>query len=400
MPLYEYQAARLNGKTVKGRKFADSKKDLRTKLETENVFMIDCKEAEAKKGKPIKPKMLADFCRELGMMLGSGVPLIRALNIMVQRDIHPRLRQVYTKLHQDLQRGFMLSDAMAAQPGVFPMLLINMFRAAEASGSMEETCMRMAEHYDKTNKLKGKVKGAMVYPVILVVVTIAVVMLIFLLILPKFFKLFDQMNTPLPGITQFMLNLSNGLQQNWVWVIFWIAAIIIAVKALLAWKRTRIYWDRFILRLPGIGKLMRTIYTARFCRTLCSCYTSGISMINSLQNTKNTVGNLYLESQFDMVIHDVRNGESLSASLAKVRGFDPKLAASVLIGEETGRLDAMLESTADNFDFEADLSVARMTDMLQPIMIVLMALIIGTIMVSVILPLPTMYNAVGQAGGM
>ena len=183
-------------------------------------------------------------------------------------------------------------------------------------------------------------------------------------------------------------------------VIIVIALVVVIIRALLKWPRTKIHWDKFKLKLPGIGKLLRTIYTARFCRTLCSCYTSGISMISSLENTKNTVGNMYLESQFGGVINDVRNGEALSAALGKVKGFDPKLSASVRIGEETGRLDVMLESTADNFDFEADMSVARMTDMLQPVMIILMALIIGTIMVSVILPLPTLYNSVGTSGGM
>lgn len=400
MPVYEYQAAKLDGKTVKGKKSADSRSDLRAKLEKDDIFMIDCKEAAVKKQKAMKPKLLADFCRDLGMMLGSGVPLIRALNIMVQRDIHPKAKQVYTNLHMDLQRGYMLSDAMLAQPGVFPELLINMFKAAEASGSMEETCMRMADHYDKSNKMKSKVKGAMVYPVILVFVTLVVVLLIFLLILPKFFDVFNQMNTPLPAITQFMLGISTNLKAHWMAVIIVIALVVVIIRALLKWPRTKIHWDKFKLKLPGIGKLLRTIYTARFCRTLCSCYTSGISMISSLENTKNTVGNMYLESQFGGVINDVRNGEALSAALGKVKGFDPKLSASVRIGEETGRLDVMLESTADNFDFEADMSVARMTDMLQPVMIILMALIIGTIMVSVILPLPTLYNSVGTSGGM
>lgn len=400
MPLFEYDATRLNGKAVRGKKQADSALDLREKLEEENLFLIKSEESQATNKKHMGAKLLAEFCREIGMMIGSGVPLIRALNIMVQRDIHPKVKKVYIELHQSLQRGNMLSEAMEDQKGVFPVLLINMIRASEASGSMEQTCKRMAEHYEKSHKLKQKVKGAMIYPIILVVVTLAVLMLVFLLILPKFFSMFETLDTPLPAITQFMLSVSKGMQSNWLILLIVILCIIVAVKGLLTMTAVRIKFDRFKLNLPVVGKLLRTIYTARFARTLSSCYSSGISMINSLENTRNTVGNKYVESQFDEMILDVRNGEQLSMAISKVVGFDPKLAASILIGEETGRLDALLENTANNFDFEAEMALGKLTSIVEPVMIVLMAVIIGTIMVSVILPLPTIYNAVGESGNL
>ncbi|MEG0156698.1 MAG: type II secretion system F family protein, partial [Anaerovoracaceae bacterium] len=254
---------------------------------------------------------------------------------------------------------------------------------------------RMADHYEKSHRLKQKVKGAMIYPIILIVVTVLVVLVVFLAILPKFFQMFEELETPLPGITQLMINISKGLQSNWLYLLIGVLVAVVAIKALLSLPKVRIAVDRAKLKLPIIGKLIRVIYTARFARTLCSCYTSGISMINSLENTKDTVGNKYIEAQFEEVMAGVKNGEALSAAIGKVVGFDPKLAASILIGEETGRLDAMLENTADTFDFEAEIALQKLTATVEPAMIVLMAIIIGTIMISVILPLPAMYSAVG-----
>lgn len=348
----------------------------------------------------MKAKALAEFCRELGMMIGAGVPLIRALNIMVQRNLNPKSKDSYTQLHQGLQRGYMLSEAMKEQGGTYPDLLVNMIKASEASGGMERACSRLAEHYEKSYKLKQKVRSAMIYPIILLIVTVIVVIAVFTLILPKFFSMFEEMDTPLPGITQFVLNISKGMQSYWLYILIGILVIVLIIKTLLSTPGPRQAFDKFKLKIPKIGKLLKVIYTARFARTLCSCYTSGISMINSLENTRNTVGNKYIESQFESLIVDVRNGEQLSTAVGKVDGFDPKLAASILIGEETGRLDAMLEHTADTFDFEADIALQKLTATVEPLMIVVMAVIIGTIMISVILPLPTMYNAVGGVGGM
>ncbi|MEA4923092.1 MAG: type II secretion system F family protein [Eubacteriaceae bacterium] len=400
MPLYEYSAARLSGKTVRGTKQADNARALRNALGEEELFLIKCNEAAQKNNKPMKAKMLADFCRELGMMIGAGVPLIRALNVMVQRDMNPKAKDSYTRLHQSLQRGHMLSEAMDDQKGTYPDLMVSMIRASESSGGMEQTCSRLATHYEKSYKLKQKVRSAMIYPIILLVITVIVVIAVFLLILPKFFSMFEEMNTDLPAITSFMLGVSKGMQNYWLYIIIGILLVILVVRGLLKTPSVRLKFDRFKLKLPKVGKLMKIICTARFARTLCSCYTGGISMINSLENTKNTVGNKYIESQFDELIMNVKNGEQLSLAIGKIDGFDPKLAASILIGEETGRLDAMLEHTADTFDFESEIALQKLTATVEPLMIVLMAVIIGTIIVSVLLPIPTMYNAVGASGGM
>ena len=401
MPLYEYSAAKINGRSIRGKKQAGNFAELRAQLEEDGLYLVNYKEADkGEQGKQLKAKQLSEFCRELGMMIGSGVPLIKAVNVMIRRDVHPKMKKVYTKLHQGLQRGLMLSEAMEEQGKTFPELLINMYKASEASGGMEETSRKMAQHYEKSYKLKQKVRSAMIYPIILVIVTFIVLMVVFLLLLPKFFTLFEQFDSQIPAITMFMINLSHGLQDNWLYVLIAVLMVIAAFRAFMQLDKVKTKVHKFYLKTPKIGKLLRTIYTARFARTLCSCYSSGISMISALENTRDTVGNKYIASQFENMINDVRNGENLSLAISKVKGLDPKLAASVMIGEETGRLDQMLDDTADSFDFEADIALQKLTATVEPLLIVVMAVVIGSVMISVILPLPTLYNSVGGAGGM
>ncbi|MEG0918732.1 MAG: type II secretion system F family protein [Anaerovoracaceae bacterium] len=400
MPDYKYKAAQLNGKYVKGVKSASSQGELRSKLEEEKLFLVEVKEEEPLKQKAFNDKRLIEFCRDLGMLLGTGVPLIKALNVMVQRDIDKRIKDVYVRLYQDLQAGNMLSEAMAMSNGVFPLLLINMLKASEASGGMEETLLAMAKYYEKNYKLKQKIKGAMIYPIILAIVTVLVVLGVFTLVLPKFFEMFKDLDTPLPAITQVMLGISQFVSENWLILIIGMLLIIVGIKSLKTVPRIKLYLDKTKLKLPVVGKLVKIIYTARFARTLSSCYTSGISMINSLQNTQKTIGNLYIESQFDDMIAMVRNGENLSTAINSIEGFDKRLVSNIVIGEETGKLDSMLTNVAEVFDFDAEVALGKLTAMVEPAMIILMAIIIGTIMISVLLPLPTMYNSVSGMGGM
>lgn len=398
MPLYKYKATQLDGKTVRGQMQAANKLALREQLISQDLYLSVCTEFDqAVSIKRFNARQLSDFCRELGAMLGAGIPLVRALSIMAKRDIPERIKEVYNRLYRSLRQGSMLSEAMEAQNGVFPDLLISMYKASEASGAMEETSVKMAVHYDKSYKLSKKVKNAMTYPIILAVVTFIVLLAVFLVILPRFFSLFESLDTPLPGITQFMLNLSRGLQENWFFVLLGILLLLLILKLLCQIPAVRLNLDRMKLKIPVVGKLLKIIYTARFCRTLSSCYAAGISIVSALRNTKDTVGNAYIASQFPDMIRSVRSGNSLSSAVAAVDGFDSKLAASIQIGEETGKLFDMLESTADAFDYDSEMALNRLTTLVEPVMIVLMALIIGTVIISVMLPLTTLYDAIGAS---
>lgn len=230
----------------------------------------------------------------------------------------------------------------------------------------------------------------MIYPIILVFVMLGCAVLLFTIIIPSFVDVFGDM--PLPFITQALMGISNVMTTNWYWIMIGVLVIVAVIASLLRIPSVRYKLDRLKLKLPIFGKLNRTIYTARFARTMCSLYTSGISIINGLMIVRSTIGNKFIEDQFDMVITSVRNGVSLSQSIQKVEGFDVKLASSIYIGEESGRLDEMLTTLADDFDYDSEMASQRMVTVIEPIMIVVMAIMVVIVMMGVLLPVVTLYN--------
>ena len=263
---------------------------------------------------------------------------------------------------------------------------------------MDQTALRMAEHYQKEYRLSAKIKSATLYPKILCGVIVVVVMILFCYIMPKFMDVFA--NLELPAVTAALMAASGFMQRNWLWVLFGIAVLYVIAKAVLELPQIRLEVDRIKLKIPKIGILIQTIYTARFARTLCSLYTSGLPIVTALQISKDTIGNRYLESQFDETIAMVRRGESLSDALAHIDGFHKKLAGNVAIGEETGSLDIMLISAADNFEYESEQAISRLISFLEPAMIIVMAVIVGMIMIAVMLPLLNMYAEIEASGTM
>ncbi|MEG1244053.1 MAG: type II secretion system F family protein, partial [Oscillospiraceae bacterium] len=220
--------------------------------------------------------------------------------------------------------------------------------------------------------------------------------LLFTVVLPKFGEMFKE---NIPPMTKLMFNISAFMQSYWYIVLIVIAGIIFGVKILKMQPNIRIALDKFKLKIPKLGKLWKIIYTARFARTLSSLYASGISLVEALIIAKGTIGNEYISSQFDNLVKEVRNGMTVSEAIAQVDGFDPKLSSTILIGEETGKLDEMLESTAESFDYEAEQASGRMTALIEPVMLVVMAVIVGTVMISVIQPIYGMYDNIGGMSG-
>jgi type IV pilus assembly protein PilC len=269
---------------------------------------------------------------------------------------------------------------------------MNMYASGEASGQLEHVAAKMATHYEKEHRLNGKVKSAMTYPTVLLSVTVVVVLAIFTLVLPQFFEIFE--GAELPAITRGVIAISNFLTSYWYYTIIGGLMLVAFVRFLLTIPKIRHGFDKFKLSIKVIGPLLKIIYTARFARTLSSLYSSGIPMLRALDISSTIIGNKFIEGQFGEVILKVRNGEPLSASVGEVIGFDKKMAASIMIGEETGRLDSMLEGAADSFDFEAEMATSRLVQLVEPFMIVFMGLVIGVIMLSVMLPIFSLYDNV------
>ncbi len=394
MPIFKYKAKDMESKIIQGTMEAVDEESVRRLLREDDLFLIKISQVEnVKKPYKLKSSELSDFSRQMAGMLGSGISVIRAIKIMEERDVKPAIKKVYETIYDEIQRGNTLSEAMEVSGGSFPELMINIFKAGEASGQLEDSARKMADHYEKEYKLKGKIKSAMTYPIILFGTTILVVILVFTLILPQFFTLFEDIE--LPALTRAMLVISNSLTQYGLFYIIAVLLIIAVGLYLRSVPQIRLAMDRFKLKLPQIGKLLETIYTARFARNLSSLYSSGLSMINALNIGGTTVGNAYILSQFAQVVDLVRTGEPLSTAIESVDGFDPKLVATIYIGEESGRLDEMLENVSDAFDYEAEMATTRLVTFIEPIMIIFMAIVVGAIILSVMLPIMTLYQNIG-----
>lgn len=399
MPVYKYTAVAVDGTKKRGKMEAGGVTQLTHLLGDEGLFLVKHQEStDVQRQKKLKLVEVADFCRQLSAMLSSGITLIRAMQIIAQRDNKPHIQKVYDAVIADLQKGTSLSDSMTNQGKAFPELLINMMKAGESSGRMDTTASKMADQYDKDHRLNGKIRNATMYPAILVVLILLVMIVIFTFVLPSFFTMFDGMTLPLP--TQVVIAISNFLVSNWLYLLIGILLFIMIVTAIFQQEHPKRWKDKMMTRIPKIGKLLRTIYTARFARTMASLYVSGIPMIQSLNIAKKTIGNSYIEHQFGAVIEKLANGQTLSQSLMDVDGFESKLKSTILIGEESGRLEQMLESVADQFDYDAEMASQRIVALIEPVLIVVMAVVIAFVMISVMLPIYQMYSSVGAEGGM
>jgi type IV pilus assembly protein PilC len=399
MPLYRYSAVTLNGSRRSGSIEATTVDALAAALKQENLFLTKWSTSKPKQeSRKLKTTEVADFCRQLGAMLSAGIMLIRAMNILTQRNLKPHIKKIYDDVILDLQRGSTLSEAMANRGRAFPELLISMMRAGENTGKLDSTCEKMAVTYDKEHRLNSKIHQALIYPAILIVLIIGVVLILFTFVLPQFMGLFEGMELPLP--TKIVMGFSDFLLANGVWLIIGVVVGVAVLIALFRQPAPRRALDHAKLKLPKIGSLLRIIYTARFARTLASLYVSGISMIQALSIARSTVGNKYIDSQFDAVIDALGNGRTLSQALAGVEGFESKLRSTVLIGEESGNLESMLESVADQYEYDSEMATQNLVALVEPALIVIMAVVVAFVIISVLMPIYQLYTNIGAEGGL
>lgn len=394
MPLYHYEGRNQASQVVKGDRSAPDEQALYEALRDEGIFLMECSIAGsgAEHQKHLKPMQLSEFSRQIATMTGAGITLSRAMTIMQTGLENKRLLAVYSDIQKQIQQGRPLSEAME-NTGVFPEMMLNMFRAGEASGQMEKTAAKLADHYQKEHRMNNRIRSATLYPKILAGVAVLAILIIFLVVMPTIEPLFEGMD--LPAITKFLMAFSKFIKTRWYVAILACIFPFALWQVLMASDAFRYRWDRRKLKLPIIGKQLRIIYTARFSRNQSSLYTSGLSMIKSLEIASKTLGNNYIAEQFKEVIRKVRGGEMLSRAIQNVDGMDKKLAPTIYAGEETGRLDTMLESIADNYEYESDIALTRLTGMIEPAMILVMGLIIGLILMGVMLPLWNMYGNIG-----
>ena len=395
MPRYQYTAVTLDNKKVSATVDARNDDDFRLAMRKMNLVPLKFGTI-AEKGTAFKMKSadVANFCRQLANMFASGIPAARAMEILHESTAKPKQKALYGDMHKDLVKGVTMSETMRKLGKTFPELLTNMFASGEESGQFEKVTMNMAVHYEKEHRLNSQVKSAMRYPMILAVATVIVVFIVFLGVLPTFFDTLKSFGD-LPRFTEIIISFTEFLQSYWIHVLISMFIIFGGGKYSLNFYSVRLAFDQFKLKAPLVAKPLKTIYTARFGRTLASLYSSGVSMIRALEITGTILNNKYIEGQFPELLKLVKSGEPLSESIAKIDGFDRKLVSTVQIGEETGRLDAMLESSAEMFEHDAEQATAAIVALMEPIMIVVLAGVILVVILAVMLPMASMYETLG-----
>ena len=394
MPQFRYIAKNMEGKTMRGVLEASGENVLQQQLKEQGLFLIEAKDVRgSKKAYKFSSAQLAEFCREMSTLLASGVSIVRALEITADEEgLAASRRSVYLEILSELKKGTSLSEAME-MGGNFPELMLGMIRSGEGSGNIDAVVARLSLHYERENRLKQQVRSAMTYPAVLLVMSVAVVILIVTFILPQFEELFSEMES-LPMVTELLLAISDFLVSRWYLALFMVFVIGLLLRIILKIYRVRRTVDFIKVRMPVIGKLNKVIYTARFARTLSSLYSSGMPIVAALQTAGGTIGNLYVEEQFEQVAVTVRSGVPLSQALKEVDGLLRKLSSTILVGEEGGRLDTMLDSIAMTMEEEAEAATKRLVTMLEPVLICLMAMVVGFIIIAVMLPIYDSYSAI------
>ena len=394
MDSYRYKARNAGGRAFKGVMQAVDENDLHEKLKKDELFLVS---AELIKGKTssrkLKSDKVAEFARNIGELVASGVSLVRALKIISEDEsISPKERTIYANVLRLVRSGIPLSDALIEQGGVFPTLFVNMIKSSESSGNLDRVALQMADYYEKDYKLSQKLSSAFTYPKILCVLIVLVLIIIMGFVIPQFESLFAQMET-LPAATRILLAISGFVSKKWYILIFAVIVGVMAIRLIVVIPAVA-----YVLhKLPVFGKLNKVIYTARFARTLSSLYSAGIPIVTALGIARETIGNRYIEKQFDNVIAMVRAGANLSDAINSVDGFVKKLTSSILVGEETGSLDTMLKSTADQMSYDSEIAMNKLVAMVEPAMIVVMAVTVGFIMIAIIQPIYGSYQAIANS---
>jgi type IV pilus assembly protein PilC len=358
----------------------------------------------AKKGitlferKKVKSKILMIFTRQLATLIDSGLPLLRSLNVLSKQERDKVLKRTINKVADSVQSGSTFSDALALHPRIFNDLYVNMVKAGEVGGVLELVLNRLSEFQEKAAKIKNKVVAAMVYPGIVMTMAVGIMAFLLVFIVPKFEMIFHDLlgDKPLPPVTRFVIGSSDFLKNHGLIVLGIVVAAITLYKFIGRTRGGQLVIDSFKLRMPLFGNLNRKTAISRFARTLGTLVTSGVPILQALNITRETAGNASIARAISQVHDSVKEGESIVQPLEASRVFPPMVVSMVDVGEETGKLPEMLLKIADVYDDEVDNAVAAITSMLEPIMIVFLALIVGTIVLALFTPLISIITGLQQ----
>lgn len=392
MKSFSYVAQDAKNKQVKGIINAETEQEFLKKAKEKGLYVKDYRESDSNDSKTMykfSTKELAFCCRQLSAMLTSGLTLVKSIDILVKEQENEKARGIWQDIYENVQKGESFSATLEMHAGTFPDFLISMVGAGESSGSLDIIMQRMADHYNKENKLKNTVKSAMIYPIILLVLCVVVVIFLFTFIMPTFIDMFED-ESQMPALTKMLAAISDFIREKYILLIAIVLALIVLIKYLLKTPKTRLAFDKMLIKGPGFGPLITKIYTGRFARTLSSLYSSGIPMVECLERASRILGNSYVDERFVDVIDEVKQGETLSSAITRTEIFEPMFCSVIYVGEESGALDSILEKTSEYYEEESDSAVQRLVSMLEPILIIFMGVIIAMVVMGIY---PALYGS-------
>ena len=348
----------------------------------------------------VKTKQLMTFTRQLATLIDAGLPLLRGLQIIVRQEKNPLLKQTTKELAESIEGGSTFAEALASHPKIFNKLYVNMVRAGEIGGVLDTVLMRLAEFMEKAQKIKSKVTGAMVYPVVVLVMALGILLFLMTFIVPKFADIFKDLleGASLPPLTQMVMAVSDALTKQLPYVAIGVVVLIIGIRMIAKTGPGRLAMDKFKLKMPIFGVLVQKTAISRFTRTLGTLMSSGVPVLQALSIVKETSGNEALGRAIQVVHDSVKEGENMAPPIESTKIFPPMVTGMVEVGEETGKLPEMLMKIADSYDDDVDATVQGLTSIIEPLLIIFLALIVGTIVIALFLPLISIIQKLGGSG--
>jgi type IV pilus assembly protein PilC len=427
MPKFNYTALDRSGNETKGTVEVANQNDAIGRVKDMNLFPVKIVEADMEGGKGkkkpavktakggkkggainikipglgsgVKPKVLTTFTRQLATLVDAGLPLLRGLRVLEKQEKSAALKEILGKLAISIEGGSTFSEGLAQHPKVFNRLFINMVKAGELGGVLEVVLKRLAEFSEKAQKIKGKVKAALFYPIAVMFVAIGILLLLMVFIIPKFKEVFAGMGVQMPAFTLFVMAASDMIKDHFLETLGVLVLIFIAFVLFVKTKFGRLVWDKTQLKLPAVGPVISKVAISRFARTLGTLVSSGVPILQALTIVKETSGNVVISNAVTKIHESVKEGETITAPLEGSGVFPPMVCSMVDVGEQTGAMPEMLMRIADDYDEQVDNSVAAMTSLLEPIMIVFLAVVVGSIVIAMFLPLIAMINNLSGDGG-
>jgi type IV pilus assembly protein PilC len=412
MATFLYEAMNQTGQEVKDQIDASSAEDALEKIRNLGLFPTRIREKGGKKktgaaGKKkggggisfgkVKQKLVVQFTRQLATLQDAGLPILRSLNILAEQAKPGPLKTALFGVSEEVEGGATLSEAMSKHPKAFNRLYVNMVAAGETGGVLDTILLRLAEFMEKAQRLKAKIKGAMIYPSVVIMFAVGIVTMIMIVVVPKFEEIFVDFDTTLPGVTVMLISISNwfikGTPPGWTVILFGPLGFYLFMKLLNQSKGGRFAKDTVFLKVPIMGQIIQKSSVARFCRTLGTLVTAGVPILEAINITKETAGNEVFSRALSKVHDSIREGDTFADPLRASKVVDGIVVNMVAVGEETGELDKMLIKVADNYDEEVETLVGSLLSILEPVMVAILGVIVGFIVIALFLPLVSLIGS-------